>query len=226
LRSFGIFVAGVFLVAATIVAVVNVATRELRRLSAQVDALQAERSQLVQYVERLNASRRAAQLEVLRERTDDQGRPVLTLLWQEIGPDGLLGQPVACEAIGRQVYVEARVLKFQPQHVAEGDPARGSSLALFRRVFGERQAPETGAELDRAARPAGDRPREIDALHDRLWSRFFDFIDDAKLAEQYGVRVAQIEAPAAPMQAGQIWEVTLDASGGLNLRKLGVREQP
>ena len=50
-----------------------------------------------------------------------------------------------------------------------------------------------------------------------LWQGFWDLIEDARLREELGVRVAQIEAPAVPLDEGQIWEVTLDAAGGLNL---------
>jgi hypothetical protein len=155
---------------------------------------------------------------------DESGRTISTLLWQEIGPDGTLGIPVAVEVSGKSVYFEALVIKFATQHVGEGDPERGASLALFRRIFGDQQAPESAKDLDRSARPVKDSPRERDALHDRLWARFWEFVDDPKLAETYGVRVAQCEAPSVPVAAGQIWEVAVDAAGGLNLRRIGTRE--
>jgi hypothetical protein len=91
---------------------------------------------------------------------------------------------------------------------------------MFRRVFGDQQTPDTGSLIDSQARPPVDNPREANALHDRLWALFWQMIDDPKLAQQYGVRVAQVEAPSAPMKKGQVWEVSLDAAGGLNLRRL------
>ena len=64
---------------------------------------------------------------------------------------------------------------------------------------------------------AAQDPRDVEQ---RLWDRFWDLVDDPQLAEQYGVRVAQCEAPAVPLRPGQVWQVTLDAPGGLNLKKL------
>jgi hypothetical protein len=56
-----------------------------------------------------------------------------------------------------------------------------------------------------------------------MWSLFWRLMDEPPLAEQFGVRVAQCEAPAVVLQSGQIWEVTLDAAGGLNLRLVAQR---
>lgn len=166
--------------------------------------------------------------------------------WQEIVPDGLLGEPLEIEVVGALIYVEALVLKFSYDVLSGDEPDVGASLALFRRVFGEQQAPQSGAELDRTpppflagvlsevavptatgtgkrvaiptARtggPAARTPRE-----QQLWRRFWEFVDNPQTAREFGVRVAQIEAPAAPMRTGQIWEVSLETAGGLNLRKL------
>lgn len=174
----------------------------------------------MEYARRLGASRRVAQVDVIRQRDDDQGRTVSTLVWQEIGLDGTLGKPLALETIGDLVYFDALVLKFEPQLVGEGDPQRGVSLAMFRRVFGEHQAPDSGPTIDHAVRPPTTASPEIAAFHDELWDRFWEMAEDPRVAADYGVRVAQCEAPAARLKAGQIWEVSLDAAGGLNVRRL------
>ncbi len=194
---------------------------EARQLRVEVDRLEQERRRLVEYAERLGASRRVAQVDVVRQRVNDRGQTVSTLLWQEIGRDGLLGRPLALEAVGELVYFEALVLKFQQHFVGEGDSERGVSLALFRRIFGDCQVPDDVAELDRGAQPLGSVEAGTRSSHAELWERFWDFVDDSSLAAEYGVRVAQCEAPAVPLRAGQIWELSLDASGGLNLRKIG-----
>ncbi len=193
---------------------------EARRLRAEVDQLEQEKQRLREYAGRLSASRRVAQVDVIKQRVDNLGRTVSTLLWQEIGPDGTLGQPLALEAVGDLVYFESLVIKFQPHHVGEGDPERGTSLALFRRIFGECQAPESVPELDRSARPPLGAPPHSASLHNQLWRRFWEMVDDPRVAAEYGVRIAQCEAPAVPLHAGQVWEVVLDAAGGLNLRRI------
>lgn len=150
---------------------------------------------------------------------DDDGRLVSTLLWQEIGENGVRGRPLALETLGELSYVEAAVIKFAGRHVGEGDEERGVSLVLFRRLFGSGQAPDDAAMLDAEARPPAAAAQPA-GLHTELWRKFWQIAEDAALAEQYGVRVAQIEAPAMRLRGGQVWEVTLDAAGGLNLRCL------
>lgn len=192
----------------------------IRELEAQVDNLEKEKTRLVEYARRLSESRRVAQLAVISQTPAGDGVTSTTLRWQEIGDGAVLGQPVTCTIRGMQVYVEALVLKFEPSHVGEGDAQRGASLALFRRLFGEAQPASSGVLLDATARPPTVANAEVSAFRERLWSLFWDFVDDPLLAQQYGVRVAQVEAPSAPVRPGQTWQVTLDALGGLNLIKL------
>ena len=193
---------------------------EVKRLQAEVNRLDQERRQLQEYARRLGAERRVAQVDVVRQRVNERGQTISTLLWQEIGRDGLLGSPQALEVIGRQVYFEALVIKFKSQFVGEGDPQRGASVALFRRIFGESQIPESAQELDRTTQPPLRADEETLAFYQEIWRRFWEIVDDPALADRYGVRVAQCEAPAVQIAAGQTWEVTLDADGGLNLHSV------
>lgn len=195
---------------------------EARRLQAENDQLKAERDRLEDYAKRLAASRRVAQLTVTGQSRGDDGKTRTRLLWQEIGDADVRGAPHEIEVTGSQVYIEALVLKFDLRLVAEGDAARGTSLAMFRRAFGDEQASETGPDLDRA-RP----PRLLEhpdaaaaATAAELWGKFWQLVDDPAQARRLGVRIAQCEAPSALMKPGQVWEVCLDAAGGLNLRKI------
>lgn len=195
---------------------------EVRELKGEISQLEKDRARLAEYANRLTASRRVAQADVLGRLFDAQGRPVSAILWHEIDADGVLSAPRQLEVIGDLVYFEAAVIKFDPQLVGEGDPQRGASLALFRRVFGEHQPAASAVELNQAL-TAKLMSENADTFDERLWSMFWKMMDDPRLAEKYGVRVAQCEAPAVRVKPGQVWEVTLDAVGGINLRL--VREQ-
>ncbi len=186
--------------------------REVRELQDRVQRLQEERSRLVEYAERLTASRRVAQVDVLDRRIDEKGRPITALRWQEIGEGGALATPQTIEVLGKSAYFEAQVIKFEFQRVREGDAVRGASLAVFRRIFGELEPPEDGDPLPP---PSGVSPD-----HAAMWRRFWEIVNDPKLAAEYGIRVAQCEAPSVPLEPGQTWEVTLDAAGGLNVQKI------
>lgn len=195
---------------------------ESRRLQAEVDRLEQERVRLENYAKRLAASRRVAQLTVVGQTRGEDGKTRTRLMWQEIGDAELRSLPGEIEVVGTQVYIEALVLKFDLKLVAEGDPARGTSLAMFRRAFGDEQSSETGPRLDRdpPPRPIDEKDPSAAATARELWAKFWQLVDDPALARRMGVRIAQCEAPSAPMQPGQVWEVCLDAAGGLNLRKI------
>lgn len=196
------------------------------RLSAKIDQLEKERTELVEFARRLGSSRRVAQVNVFDQCLDAEKHIFSRLRWQEISSDGLLGAPVELRTLGENVYFEALVIKFEQRLVGEGDPDRGASLAVFRRIFGDDQAPDSAPLFDRLEPPVESRARTVDS-HERsivgdraIWARFWELIDDPKLRDALGVRVAQGEAPWVPVRAGQVWELALDAAGGLNLRKL------
>lgn len=221
MKSLRLVVVGVGALAFLGLVVVQFGNFEARTLRNKVAALEKEKTQLVDYANRLSASRRVAQVTVIDQRADEAGRMLTSLMWQELGPGGTVGSPQSIEVQGTTVYFEAFVLKFAHQRIAQGDPDTSSSLALFRRVFGDRQAPETAPQFDRSARPPIDISPQTQQLHARLWGRFWEMVDNPKVADEFGVRIAQCEAVAAILKKGQIWEVALDAAGGLNLKRIG-----
>jgi len=219
------FIAGVALVGG-VAALLNWRSWEVRRLQDEVHSLEREREQLVEYARGLVASRRVAQVDILEPTREPSGREMTNLLWQEIDSNGLLGAPLPLQVVGEQVYFEAAVLKFnQPDPgSSRGEPV--VSLVLFRRVFGDGQPAGLSNSLNSESHrtlPSENWDRDA---QDGLWSRFGELMEDPSLAEQYHVRVAQFEAPSVRVKPGQIWEVTLDAVGGLNLRLIGQRVPP
>jgi hypothetical protein len=214
----------IIVVAAAVFTAVQLGDWEVRRLNRQNEELQREKATLLEFARRLSASRRVAQVTVDAQRKTPEGI-VNALTWQEIGAEGAIGAPQKLETRGELVYFEALVIKFNvtlptgPLPPEGAEPGIPTSLALFRRIFGDGQSPASVAELDRAARPPS-RVSDDAAAEAKLWARFWEMVDDPRVADRFGVRVAQIEAPAVPVKAGQVWEVTLDAAGGLNVRKL------
>ena len=245
MRSMKLIIGSALAIAATLLVSVNLRTFDLRRLTAQVDALEQRRQELRDYIRRLSASRRVAQVDVNDQRPDQRGQAVSAIVWHEIGPGGVLSEPQTVEVVGELMYVEAAVIKFDHDAVGKGDPEKGGSVAVFRRIFGDRQIAALVPNLNQASRPAESggyvnpqapgfvsptskevgHPSSDEPFEVRLWDLFWKLMGDPKLAEQYGVRVAQCEAPAVRIKPGQIWEVNLDAAGGLNLRLIGARKE-
>src|SRR5438876_911041 len=122
-------------------------SREVAKLTERAERLEAEKRQLHDEIKRLGASRRVAQINVLTQLTTDADQTLTRVRWQDTDPSGAIRVPVQAEILGKQLYVEALVIKFDSELVGRGDPEKGQSVALFRRLFGDQQNPKWGYSL-------------------------------------------------------------------------------
>ena len=196
--------------------------REHEALQRRSERLERERKALSEVVERLSIEHRVAEVEVIQQHSDERGRVSQTVLrLTEIDRDGNPLPPHTFGVPGNVPHFDALVIKFKDDYVARGDQLRGRSLALFRRVYGESQAPENGfwfgcrGEVPDVYRISSE-PSDFEVS---LWEEFWSYATDRVRAELAGVRVAQGEAVYAPMKAGERWLLTLESDGGLNLIK-------
>jgi hypothetical protein len=61
---------------------------------------------------------------------------------------------------------------------------------------------------------------EVASFEKRLWEQFWEIATNPRLAAAMGVRVAQGEAVYKPLRMGQVYELIVDAAGGMSLRPL------
>ena len=169
----------------------------------------------------LKVDHRLARIEVLEQDEGEDGEPRTRLRFTELDADGLaLGPGRELTVVGRRIYVESLVVKFEDDFVEAGDFLRGTSVCLFRRVFGEKQKPVDGLPLD----VTGRRPKIYsgdltpDPFYEELWNRFWDYANDPELAAASGVRAIHGEAPFMEVVVGKAYRVELRASGGLTIR--------
>jgi hypothetical protein len=193
---------------------------ENTRLAATVAELE-RRVEAVELANRLlKVEHRVARMEVLAigATADEPDRVRTTVRFTELGADGeplRPGRELTVE--GRTIYVDSLVIQFEDRYVEEGDALRGTSLCLFRRLFGEEQKPSEGVPLD----PAGQQPFVYGGdtlpspVHDALWDRFWDYANDPALARELGVRALQGEAPFVEARVGMTYRLELRSSGGL-----------
>lgn len=196
--------------------------REIHALEADLAAKQKEIEALSVALALSKVDHRVARLEVLAQGApaDDPERVRTTVRFTEVDSDGEpLGPGHEVTLEGKTVYVESLVIKFEDSYVEQGDPLRGASICLFRRLFGDGQSPETGFPLD----PAGEQPAVYagdttpNALHRALWERFWDYANEPELARALGVRAIHGEAPFIEARPGKTYRLELRASGGLTL---------
>jgi hypothetical protein len=124
--------------------------------------------------------------------------------------------------LGEELYVDALVVKFDRAMVEEGNGLRGKSLLMFRRAFGDRMEPAQGIPLFRASgESVVPEMLQVDAapgeFERSIWMNFWTYANDPTAAAAAGVRVAMGEAPHVKAMKGQVYKLTLRASGGLEI---------
>jgi len=192
----------------------------------ELDQQVADLKQQVQHLEAalrlLKVDHRLARLTVedQREAPDRPGGLQTDVTFQELDGEGEpLGNERSFTVDGKVAYVDALVIKFDDKYVEEGDTLRGTSLCLFRRLFGEYQFPSEGFPLD----TEGQRPLPYAAddadpgFESRLWSKFWDYAHDPDAVAAAGVRAMHGEAPYMELRPGRSYRVELRASGGLSV---------
>ncbi len=195
--------------------------QEINRLNIDLEARKQEIEKLNATIKLLTLDQRIARIEVLgQEGSQEQGDLRSRLSFVELNEQGQpLEKPKVFTVAGDVAYLDALVVKFDDKYIAEGDPLRSTSVALFRRIFGEAQRPVDGFLLDiEGTQPTayrrGGKPSEFEQ---QLWARFWEYANDPVKARREGVRAAHGEAPFIKLTPGKRYRVELRASGGLSV---------
>ena len=191
----------------------------------QVVELRQQKHELEQVVTRLSSESRVADVIVTDQKTD-AGRTATKLLFVEYDRAGRPMPPREFAVAGKQVHVDAEVIEFQHDYVMKGDPLRGHAVALFTRLYGDEQSPESGAAID----APGDVPRfyrdgdtPASAFEADLWKRFWTLERDADAQQKAGVKVAVGKGVWGAFEPGQLYTITLGADGNLSRRVEPIR---
>lgn len=192
----------------------------------RIAQLELEKAQLKQFVERLTSQRRVAEM-MLIGRDNVDGVPIQKMIFVEYAKDGQT--PVAIRRYdirGKEVHVDAKVIQFDRGFIEENDPLRGSSVALFTRMYGDKTAPENGEVLDPPGQSpavyAGANPQAAE-FEAKLWKDFWKLLEDPEYAKQHGVRIAQGEGVWWPPTEGKLYTLSIAADGGLELKSEAVK---
>ena len=188
--------------------------------------LEQEKQQLQQMVERLTSERRVAEVLVMGRRMAG-GVPQTELLFVEYAHNGETAASVRRFTIqGNEVHVDAKVISFDRGFLYENDPLRGSSIALFTRIYGDKTAPEHGEAIDpEGAAPEvyrGGDPRAAQ-FEASLWKDFWRLLEDEQYAKEHGVRIAQGEGVWWPPLEGKLYTLSIESDGGLALNSEPVK---
>ena len=214
---------GVVASALALVVYWRVSTVDLRRTVREMETLQEQMEERLEakeaMIQRLNRSRRLAHIHVLDQRpTPDGGVAETDLLFIELDEDGGEIARQTFTLPGDVLFVDAWSVKFHHEDIAEGHPLRGQTLILLRRVYSDRMAPIDGYPIDvPGAAPPAYATGEVSEFEQRVWEHFWQLAGDPVAAAAIGVRVAQGEAVYKPVRRGQIYQLSVDAAGGMSL---------
>ncbi len=199
----------------------KVAETKIGSLEADIAAKALQIDRLETAVKLLKTDQRLARLECISQEKDPSTERIVSrILFSEVTPDGdAIGEPREFQVDGEVVYLDNWVVKFDDSYVEQADLYRGTSLALFRRIFGEFQSPAEGFLIDEVgsmpqAYGRGGQPSEFEQS---IWNDFWTFANDREKAREKGIRAAHGEALSVKLQPGQAYRISLRASDGLSI---------
>jgi len=217
---------GALLCASALVVYWRVSDGDIRRAMLEMEAVQQEMQQRIDareaMIERLNRVRRLAHIHVLHQEVAPNNEILRTdLLFIELDDDGSELARQRFTVPGDVLFVDAWSVKFHHEDVADGHLLRGQTLVLLRRLYSDRMAPIDGYPIDvPGAIPPGYATGERGEFEKLVWEHFWELATDPAAAAAMGVRIAQGEAVYKPVRAGHVYELIVDAAGGMSLAPL------
>jgi hypothetical protein len=181
--------------------------------------LEDQNQQLLRVVDRLTDEARVAEMLVTDQKTVD-GVPLTTLLFVEYARNHTALPPRIFTIRGNEVHLDAMVIKFDRGFVEKDDALRGRSIALFTRIYGNRQSPDEGSTIDTPGQVPGyyqDADQGVTRFETELWTHFWQLAGDESYRKEKGVRICNGEGPWWPCEADKLYTISIESAGGLNV---------
>lgn len=184
---------------------------EIKSLNQQVDKLKVS-------LTLLKVDHRVARLTVVDQGKDEAtGKTFSKVEFVELNDEGQpIDTPREFRIPGDTVYVDAWVVKFLDKYVEAADLERGTSLIMFKRLFGNDQKPDDGYPLDEvgAAPKAYLRGGQMSEFEKAIFDDFWSIANDKTKAVEKGIDAAYGDAGYIKVEKGKNYIVRLRASGG------------
>jgi hypothetical protein len=181
--------------------------------------LENQNQQLLRVVDRLTDEARVAEMLVTDQKIVN-GLPQTTLLFVEYARNHSALPPRIFTIRGNEVHLDAMVIKFDRDFVEKNDPLRGRSIALFTRIYGDRQSPDEGSTIDTPGQIPGyyqDADQRAGSFETELWTNFWKLAGNEQYRKEKGVRICNGEGPWWPCEADKLYTISIESSGGLNV---------
>lgn len=185
----------------------------------EIEQMQEKNRVLTRVVQRLSDEKRVAEVLVTDQQTVD-GVLRTTLLFVESDRNGEPLAPKSFVIEGEQAHIDAMVIKFERDFVSAADPLKGHSIALFTRIYGDKQTPANAFPIDDPGKiPAiyRDADPRVSQFEQDLWKSFWQLAENEQLRKEKGVRIANGQGLWGPFQPDKLYTITLESDGGLNI---------
>jgi hypothetical protein len=189
---------------------------KLKLKDEQIQQLEESVKKLEMALRYLKIDHRVARFTTIDQTTDSTGQVTTLIEFAELDDRGEPIEPAKQFKIpGDTVYIDGWVVKFEDKYVETADLERGTSLLLFKRIFGSGQRPDDGYPLDEIglAPRAYARDGQVNEFEKRIWNDFWAIANNPELAQQLGIRAAHGGAPSMKVEKGKSYKILLRASG-------------
>jgi hypothetical protein len=179
-------------------------------------AVEQEKRELEQVVQRLETDRRVAKILVTDQKMV-KGQLKTTLLFVEYGRDGSAMPPREFTIDGDEAHFDAEIIKFKDEYIKKGDdPLRSQSIMLFVRVYGADQAPDAGFPIDTPGKIPdiyrGTDP-EVSSFEQDLWNNFWTLYNNKAAREAKGIRGLHGEGLWGKFDLDHVYIITIRSDG-------------
>ncbi|HTN75493.1 MAG TPA: hypothetical protein VL096_09610 [Pirellulaceae bacterium] len=210
--------------------------QEIAHRDQRISALEGDLELAKQRVAKLETSlrllkidHRLAYVDVIQQGTDAGGKLFTDVEFQEIDDNNQqVDAPKQFRIVGNVVHVSGWIVKFEDQYVENADPDRGTSLFLFKSLYGDSQKPIDGFPLDKAGTRPGayNHGQQITDFEKRIWDDFWNIASDEGKSKSLGIRSSHGETVYFPVAKGKRYKISLRADGGLSFKPDGDAPKP
>lgn len=172
----------------------------------------------------LKVDHRLARVKVLNVGTNlEDNTSFSDVEFQEIGPAGEpLGEPRQFRLAGDEIRVDSWIVKFDDKYIEESDLLRGTSLCVFKSIYGNLDGPQSAHALEEEnSRPlAYGTGGETSEFEQKIWADFWEISSNPDRAFELGIRASHGQVNYVKARPGITYEIDLRASDGMTIRPL------
>lgn len=195
--------------------------QKISHLQTTVKQKEQEINQLQTQIRLLKVTRRVARLRVIEQYRDSQTDSIHTTLeFVELDDNGTpIGNRINATVEGKIVYVDGWIVKFKDKYVQKSELPRSSSVILFHRIYGQKQSPESGIQLDdmdSVPHPYRGKKAENELI-EQIFRDFWSVANSKSLQNKMGIRAAHGTAGYIKAETGKTYRVSLRASGDVSI---------